>query len=136
MCLHNQTVQPKKRCPAILARVKIFHRSLQRRFYEQCTDLAPQIRHQSALYFLEQGSSHSFIQLEDHIPHKCFTDDDICRAVWDISRLHAADKIDIRACLEKREGLLHKGISLLLLRADIHDTDSRILLSHDALHIN
>ncbi len=71
---------------------------------------------------LRSSGSHSLVQLQDHIAHKCLADDDIRSAMGNLPRLNAADEVDVPDIpLEGRKRLLHQSIALLLLCPDIDD---------------
>ena len=57
-------------------------------------------------------------------------------AVGDLPGLYAADKVDIRAGLQKRKCLFHQSIALLLLGADIHNGNPGMFHAYDMFHIN
>ena len=42
----------------------------------------------------------------------------------------------LKVVMKRSDGLFHQRISLLFFSTDIHDTNCRILLSHNAFHIN
>ena len=85
---------------------------------------------------MQKCGAYAFIHLQDHIAHKRFTDNDICCTCRNVSCFHTADEIDLRAILKKREGFFYQSVALLLLGTDIHNSDSRVLYSHNAFHID
>lgn len=87
-----------------------------------------QRRKHSFLHFLKQCSCNTLIKLQNNITCKCFTDNDICCSVRNISCLNTSNEITVRTFFNSGK-LPSSPASISFFSTDIHDTNCRILLS-------
>jgi len=136
VCLYYQTGESKQWCSTVLTCVKILHSLFQHRLNQKSTDHAAEILLHTAFDLAYKNRCYSFIEFQDHVAGKCFTDDNICLSVRDFSRFDASDKVNILTFFQHRKSLLDQGITLFFLSSDIDDRNLRILDSHNMFHID